>query len=163
MAQLRQIASYGKGGIGTSTTPQNTLAALNVIGQEIRIVGGDPTADSTRLILHANGAYHGIDDVSCEVLGDVVCGDFPIPIRENKGHKICIVTSGEAIAMCAVNNISKGIQKYANRGGERQGGVVCNERKTDKEVKLAESPATMLGEADALRAPEKVHTAAAMP
>ena len=53
MAALRQIAFYGKGGIGKSTTSQNTLAALAQMGQKILIVGCDPKADSTRLILHA--------------------------------------------------------------------------------------------------------------
>jgi nitrogenase iron protein NifH len=53
MAKLRQIAFYGKGGIGKSTTSQNTLAALADLGQKILIVGCDPKADSTRLILHA--------------------------------------------------------------------------------------------------------------
>ena len=53
MAALRQIAFYGKGGIGKSTTSQNTLAALAEMGQKILIVGCDPKADSTRLILHA--------------------------------------------------------------------------------------------------------------
>ena len=50
---LRQIAFYGKGGIGKSTTSQNTLAALAEMGNKILIVGCDPKADSTRLILHA--------------------------------------------------------------------------------------------------------------
>jgi nitrogenase iron protein NifH len=53
MSALRQIAFYGKGGIGKSTTSQNTLAALAELGQKILIVGCDPKADSTRLILHA--------------------------------------------------------------------------------------------------------------
>ena len=52
MAKLRQIAFYGKGGIGKSTTSQNTLAALVEMGQRILIVGCDPKADSTRLILN---------------------------------------------------------------------------------------------------------------
>src|ERR1039457_7602387 len=48
MAKLRQIAFYGKGGIGKSTTSQNPLAALADLGQQILIVGWDPKADSTR-------------------------------------------------------------------------------------------------------------------
>ena len=43
--KLRQIAFYGKGGIGKSTTSQNTLAALVELGQRILIVGCDPKAD----------------------------------------------------------------------------------------------------------------------
>ena len=205
MAKLRQIAFYGKGGIGKSTTSQNTLAALAEMGQKILIVGCDPKADSTRLILHAtaqdtvlslaaeagsvedleiedvlrvgyrdircvesggpepgvgcagrgvitainfleeNGAYDGVDYVSYDVLGDVVCGGFAMPIRENKAQEIYIVMSGEMMAMYAANNISKGILKYANAGGVRLGGLICNERQTDKEYELADALATRLG------------------
>jgi nitrogenase iron protein NifH len=205
MSSLRQIAFYGKGGIGKSTTSQNTLAALAEMGQKILIVGCDPKADSTRLILHAkaqdtvlslaaeagsvedleledvlkigfkdircvesggpepgvgcagrgvitsinfleeNGAYDGVDYVSYDVLGDVVCGGFAMPIRENKAQEIYIVMSGEMMAMYAANNISKGILKYANSGGVRLGGLICNERKTDKEYELAEALAKKLG------------------
>ena len=53
MASLRQIAIYGKGGIGKSTTTQNTVAGLAELGKKVMIVGCDPKADSTRLILHA--------------------------------------------------------------------------------------------------------------
>jgi nitrogenase iron protein NifH len=196
MAKLRQIAFYGKGGIGKSTTSQNTLAALADLGQKILIVGCDPKADSTRLILHAkaqdtilslaaaagsvedlelddvmkvgykdircvesggpepgvgcagrgvitsinfleeNGAYDGVDYVSYDVLGDVVCGGFAMPIRENKAQEIYIVMSGEMMAMYAANNIS---------GGVRLGALVCNERQTDKELELAEALAAKLG------------------
>ncbi|AEV25360.1 MULTISPECIES: nitrogenase iron protein [Azospira] len=205
MSALRQIAFYGKGGIGKSTTSQNTLAALAEMGQKILIVGCDPKADSTRLILHAkaqdtvlslaadagsvedleledvlkvgyrdircvesggpepgvgcagrgvitainfleeNGAYDGVDYVSYDVLGDVVCGGFAMPIRENKAQEIYIVMSGEMMAMYAANNISKGILKYANAGGVRLGGLICNERKTDKEYELADALAKKLG------------------
>ena len=205
MAALRQIAFYGKGGIGKSTTSQNTLAALAEMGQKILIVGCDPKADSTRLILHAkaqdtilsmaaelgsvedleldqvmktgykgircvesggpepgvgcagrgvitsinfleeNGAYEDLDYVSYDVLGDVFCGGFAMPIRENKAQEIYIVMSGEMMAMYAANNISKGILKYANSGGVRLGGLICNERQTDKELELAETIAKKLG------------------
>ena len=95
--------------------------------------------------LEAEGAYDGIDYVSYDVLGDVVCGGFAMPIRENKAQEIYIVMSGEMMAMYAANNISKGILKYANSGGVRLGGLVCNERQTDKELELAESLAAKLG------------------
>ncbi|AWJ83412.1 nitrogenase iron protein [Azospirillum sp. YIM DDC1] len=202
---LRQIAFYGKGGIGKSTTSQNTLAALVELDQKILIVGCDPKADSTRLILHAkaqdtvlhlaaeagsvedleledvlkigykgikcvesggpepgvgcagrgvitsinfleeNGAYDDVDYVSYDVLGDVVCGGFAMPIRENKAQEIYIVMSGEMMALYAANNIAKGILKYAHSGGVRLGGLICNERQTDKEIDLAEALAGRLG------------------
>src|ERR1700686_482785 len=50
---MRQIAVYGKGGIGKSTTTQNTVAGLSQAGYKCMIVGCDPKADATRLILHA--------------------------------------------------------------------------------------------------------------
>ena len=53
MAKLRQCAIYGKGGIGKSTTTQNLVAALAESGKKVMIVGCDPKADSTRLILHS--------------------------------------------------------------------------------------------------------------
>jgi nitrogenase iron protein NifH len=75
----------------------------------------------------------------------VVCGGFAMPIRENKAQEIYIVMSGEMMAMYAANNISKGILKYANSGGVRLGGLVCNERQTDKEYELSDALAKKLG------------------
>ena len=50
--ELRQIAIYGKGGIGKSTTTQNLTAGLSELGKKIMVVGCDPKADSTRLLLN---------------------------------------------------------------------------------------------------------------
>lgn len=194
---MRQIAIYGKGGIGKSTTTQNTVAALAEAGYKCMIVGCDPKADATRLILNKkaqatvmdmarekgtvedleiedvllegfkgvkcaesggpepgvgcagrgvitainfleeNGAYSdGLDFVFYDVLGDVVCGGFAMPIREGKAKEIYIVTSGEMMAMYAANNIARGILKYAQSGGVRLGGLICNSRKVDKEYEL---------------------------
>jgi nitrogenase iron protein NifH len=203
---LRQIAFYGKGGIGKSTTSQNTLAGLAELtdGERIMIVGCDPKADSTRLMLHSkaqttvlhlaaergavedveveevllrgykgircvesggpepgvgcagrgiitainfleeNGAYEDLDFVSYDVLGDVVCGGFAMPIREGKAQEIYIVTSGEMMAMYAANNIARGILKYAHSGGVRLGGLICNSRNVDGEVELIETLAKRL-------------------
>jgi len=203
---MRQIAIYGKGGIGKSTTSQNTLAALSDLGQKILIVGCDPKADSTRLILHAkaqatvmdlvrergtvedlevsdvmkvgfggvkcvesggpepgvgcagrgvitainfleeNGAYTpDTDFIFYDVLGDVVCGGFAMPIREGKAEEIYIVCSGEMMAMYAANNIAKGILKYASSGKVRLAGLICNSRNTDREADLIQALAKRLG------------------
>jgi len=203
---MRQIAIYGKGGIGKSTTTQNLVAGLAAMGKKIMIVGCDPKADSTRLILHAkaqntvmdlvrelgtvedleidsvmkigyegvkcvesggpepgvgcagrgvitainfleeNGAYTpDLDFVFYDVLGDVVCGGFAMPIREGKAEEIYIVCSGEMMAMYAANNISKGILKYATSGKVRLAGLICNARKTDKEFELVTALAEKLG------------------
>lgn len=203
---MRQVAIYGKGGIGKSTTTQNTVAGLASLGKKCMIVGCDPKADSTRLILHAkaqatvmdlvrergtvedlevddvlkigyggircvesggpepgvgcagrgvitainfleeNGAYvPGLDFVFYDVLGDVVCGGFAMPIRENKAEEIYIVVSGEMMAMYAANNIAKGILKYSSSGRVRLAGLICNSRNTDREADLIEALARRLG------------------
>ena len=206
MAKLRQCAIYGKGGIGKSTTTQNLVAALAESGKKVMIVGCDPKADSTRLILHSKaqttvmhlaaeagsvedleledvlsvgfaaikcvesggpdpgvgcagrgvitainfleeeGAYdEDLDFVFYDVLGDVVCGGFAMPIRENKAQEIYIVCSGEMMAMYAANNIAKGIVKYANSGSVRLAGLICNSRNTDREDELIMALAGRLG------------------
>jgi nitrogenase iron protein NifH len=96
--------------------------------------------------LEAEGAYSpDLDFVFYDVLGDVVCGGFAMPIRENKAQEIYIVCSGEMMAMYAANNISKGILKYATNGKVRLGGLICNSRNTDKEAELIEALAAKLG------------------
>jgi len=201
---MRQVAIYGKGGIGKSTTTQNLTAGLGEMGKKIMVVGCDPKADSTRLLLgglaqktvldtlreegedielelimkngYANikcvesggpepgvgcagrgiitsisllerlGAYEAdLDYVFYDVLGDVVCGGFAMPIREGKAQEIYIVASGELMALYAANNISKGIRKYANTGGVRLGGIICNSRKVDGEKELIMAFAKELG------------------
>ena len=74
-----------------------------------------------------------------DVLGDVVCGGFAMPIREKKAQEIYIVVSGEMMAMYAANNIAKGIVKYANTGSVRLAGLICNSRNTAREADLIEA------------------------
>jgi len=96
--------------------------------------------------LEEEGAYEDdLDFVFYDVLGDVVCGGFAMPIRENKAQEIYIVCSGEMMAMYAANNISKGIVKYANSGGVRLAGLICNSRNTDREDELIMALAAKLG------------------
>jgi len=203
---MRKIAIYGKGGIGKSTTTQNTVAALAEMGKNMMIVGCDPKADSTRLILNGlaqktvldtlrlEGEDLDLDDVvkvgfkgtrcvesggpepgvGCagrgiitsinlleqlgafdeqykldytfyDVLGDVVCGGFAMPIRDGKAEEIYIVCSGEMMAMYAANNICKGIRKFAESGTVRLGGLICNSRKTDREDELIMALAEKIG------------------
>lgn len=204
MAEIRQIAIYGKGGIGKSTTTQNLTAGLVEHGKKVMVVGCDPKADSTRLLLGGLaqktvldtirdegedisldrimrtgfggtrcvesggpepgvgcagrgiitsinmlenlGAYtDDLDYVFYDVLGDVVCGGFAMPIREGKAKEIYIVASGEMMALYAANNIAKGIQRYARTGGVRLGGIICNSRNVDRELDLLRAFANELG------------------
>lgn len=201
---MRQVAIYGKGGIGKSTTTQNTVAALAESGKKVLVVGCDPKADSTRLLLHglnqktvldtlrdegedidledimrvgfgdtrcvesggpepgvgcagrgiitsinmleSLGAYtEDLNYVFYDVLGDVVCGGFAMPIREGKAKEIYIVASGELMALYAANNICKGIRKFATTGDVRLGGIICNSRKVDNEYELMKAFAGELG------------------
>ncbi len=202
--ELRQIAIYGKGGIGKSTTTQNLTAGLVENGNKVMVVGCDPKADSTRLLLgglaqrtvldtlreegddidldlilkegfkgtkcvesggpepgvgcagrgiitsigllERLGAYtDDLDYVFYDVLGDVVCGGFAMPIREGKAKEIYIVASGEMMALYAANNISKGIARYARQGGVRLGGIICNSRNVEREVEVVRAFAKELG------------------
>ena len=68
-----------------------------------------------------------------------------MPIREGKAQEIYIVVSGEMMAMYAANNICKGIVKYADAGGVRLGGLICNSRKVDNEKEMIEELAKRLG------------------
>ncbi len=96
--------------------------------------------------LEEEGAYDDdLDFVFYDVLGDVVCGGFAMPIRENKAQEIYIVVSGEMMAMYAANNIAKGIVKYANSGSVRLAGLICNSRNTAREDELIEELASKLG------------------
>jgi len=80
-----------------------------------------------------------------DVLGDVVCGGFAMPMRQGKAQEIYIVTSGEMMAIYAANNITKGLVKYANRSGIRLGGIICNSRNVDKERELVEEFCDRIG------------------
>ena len=55
------------------------------------------------------------DLVLYDVLGDVVCGGFAVPIREGYATDIYIVSSGELMALYAANNIAKGVKRFAAR------------------------------------------------
>ncbi|AIQ63606.1 nitrogenase reductase [Paenibacillus stellifer] len=202
----RKIAIYGKGGIGKSTTQQNTAAAMAYYhNKKVFIHGCDPKADSTRMILggmnqktlmdmlrddgaenittekvvksgyldiqcvesggpepgvgcagrgvitaidlmEANGAYtDDLDFVFFDVLGDVVCGGFAMPIRDGKAQEVYIVASGEMMAIYAANNICKGLVKYAKQSGVRLGGIICNSRNVDKEREFLEEFTSAIG------------------
>ncbi|MBV5316587.1 MAG: nitrogenase iron protein [Desulfobulbaceae bacterium] len=203
---MRKVAIYGKGGIGKSTTTQNTVAGLVAMGKKVMVVGCDPKADSTRLLLgglaqksvldtlreegedvelddlrklgyggtwcvesggpepgvgcagrgiitsinmlEQLGAYapsEGLDYAFYDVLGDVVCGGFAMPIRDGKAEEIYIVVSGEMMAMYAANNICKGIMKFAQSGKVRLGGLICNSRAVDNEREMIEELAKKIG------------------
>ncbi|MBQ9772505.1 MAG: P-loop NTPase [Lentisphaeria bacterium] len=73
------------------------------------------------------------DVVLYDVLGDVVCGGFAAPIRENYADHVLIVTSGEKMALYAANNINSAVQNFADRAYAKVFGLVMNRRSVEKE------------------------------
>jgi nitrogenase iron protein NifH len=181
----KQIAIYGKGGIGKSTTTSNISAALSVAGYKVLQIGCDPKSDSTvtlrggeyiptildtlrekKIVKVDDLVFSGFNGVFCveaggpspgvgcagrgiitavellkqqkvfesldldfviyDVLGDVVCGGFAVPIREGIAEHVFTVTSSDFMAVYAANNLFTGIKKYSNSGGALLGGVIAN-------------------------------------
>ena len=79
-----------------------------------------------------------------DVLGDVVCGGFAVPIREGYATDIYIVSSGELMSLYAANNIAKGVAKFAGRGQVRLGGIIGNSRNIVNEEALLKDFAARL-------------------
>lgn len=73
------------------------------------------------------------DIVLYDVLGDVVCGGFAVPIREGYAEDILIVTSGEKMALYAANNIRTAVDNFADRGYASVKGIVFNHRNVPRE------------------------------
>ncbi len=197
---MRQIAFYGKGGIGKSTIGSNIVAALSDSGLSVLMIGCDPKSDCTRNLTGevqiptildvsrdkgierlgleelvegkeikldevVHKGYGGVHCAECggprpgfgcagrgvivaidllnklnvfeelkpdivlyDVLGDVVCGGFAMPLRRGLADEVYIVTSADYLALYAANNISKGISEFANKGGSPLGGIIYNVR-----------------------------------
>ena len=68
------------------------------------------------------------DLVMYDVLGDVVCGGFVMPIREGYADKVFIVTSGENMSIYAAANIAMAVETFRQRGYAQLGGLILNRR-----------------------------------
>ncbi|HOT04356.1 MAG TPA: Ni-sirohydrochlorin a,c-diamide reductive cyclase ATP-dependent reductase subunit [Methanolinea sp.] len=203
---MKQIALYGKGGIGKSTTSANLSAALSEQGLDVLQIGCDPKRDSTRMLMKGRliptvmdlvrergddrsltledvvfRGYHGVrcveaggpepgvgcagrgiiatfqilerlgalraDVVVYDVLGDVVCGGFAMPMREGYAEEVYLVTSGELMSLYAANNICKAISRLSSRARSRcrLGGVICNAKNLPREEDLVAEFAGRIG------------------
>ncbi len=85
------------------------------------------------------------DVVLYDVLGDVVCGGFAVPIREGITDKVYVVSSSDFMAVYAANNLFKAISKYAPTGGAQLGGIIANSVLTPYAKPLINDFATKTG------------------
>lgn len=85
--------------------------------------------------LEKKGAYEKYkpDVVFYDVLGDVVCGGFSMPMREGYAQSVYIVTSGENMSIYAAANISMALDNFKGRGYASLGGLILNERNVKDE------------------------------
>ena len=78
------------------------------------------------------------DVVLYDVLGDVVCGGFSMPMRNGYADYVFILTSGENMAVHAAANIAMAVGNYSSRGYARLGGFILNKRNVKNEVAKVE-------------------------
>ena len=85
------------------------------------------------------------DTVIYDVLGDVVCGGFAMPLRKGLADDVYIVTTCDPMAIYAANNICKGIKRFANRGTVSLGGIIYNGRSVVDVPSIVDGLAERLG------------------
>ncbi|MCP4716727.1 MAG: AAA family ATPase [Deltaproteobacteria bacterium] len=210
---MRQIAIYGKGGIGKSTVASHISYSMAEKGLKVLQVGCSPKNDSTNQLLPGfpptildvlrekdyeydeveledvitesplafeqggrifcaesggpepgvgcggKGVVEaietlnrlevikslGIDLVIYDILGDVVCGGFSMPIRQGYAKETYVVTSGELEALYQVTNVSKAIRRFDKRAGAKMGGVIVNLRRMKNEMDIINNFAGLIG------------------
>lgn len=121
--RLEDVMVEGSGGVlciesggpepGIGCAGRGILTAFETIGR----MGADRAGADVRLY---------------DVLGDVVCGGFAVPLREENSDGVIIVTSGEFMALYAANNIMKGIRRFTPER-PRLIGIVLNSRGVEGE------------------------------
>ncbi len=210
---MKQIAIYGKGGIGKSTVASHLSYVFASRGLTVLQVGCDPKSDSTHSLLtdyatpildvlrnkdfdydevkqeeiikrsplqfenggviycaEAGGPEPGIgcagkgvieaietlsqleilsalevDLVIYDILGDVVCGGFSMPIRNGYAGETYLVTSGELEALYQVTNVCSAVRRFSRRSGAKLGGLIVNLRGVKNETEIVHAFAERLG------------------
>lgn len=94
--------------------------------------------------LDAFGVYQP-DIVIYDVLGDVVCGGFAMPIRGGYAREVFIVSSGEMMSLYAANNIAQAIKNFGKRGYATLSGLILNAKNIDNEQEIVKQACDEIG------------------
>lgn len=89
--------------------------------------------------------FYKPDAVIYDVLGDVVCGGFAMPIREGYAEKVFVITSGENMAIHAAANIAEAVKNFESRGYAELGGIILNRRNVPREEEKVAELASDIG------------------
>ncbi|MCD7948363.1 MAG: nitrogenase iron protein NifH [Oscillospiraceae bacterium] len=76
------------------------------------------------------------DVVLYDVLGDVVCGGFAMPIRDGYAREVYVVSSGEMMSLYAASNIAAAIRNFGKRGYARLDGLILNAKNIPDEEEI---------------------------
>ena len=85
------------------------------------------------------------DVVIYDVLGDVVCGGFAMPIRGGYAREVFIVSSGEMMALYAANNIGQAIKNFGSRGYAKLSGLILNAKNIENEQAIVDKACEEIG------------------
>lgn len=85
------------------------------------------------------------DVVFYDVLGDVVCGGFAMPLRKGYADEVYIVTSGEKMSLFAARNIAQAVEEFKGRGYAKLRGIILNARGIANESELVRTAAREMG------------------
>lgn len=94
--------------------------------------------------LHAFDRYTP-DIVLYDVLGDVVCGGFAMPLRGGYADVVLVVTSGEMMSLYAAGNICQAVQEFSHYSTLELGGILVNRRNIENEEQRVEEFAQEAG------------------
>ena len=123
--ELAQISKEGYGGILCIETGGPT-PGLGCAGRGI--IATFQLLEDMELFEH-----YKPDVVLYDVLGDVVCGGFAMPIRGGYAKDVVIVTSGEMMSLYAASNIASAVKNFGKRGYAHYAGVILNSRNVPDE------------------------------
>lgn len=97
------------------------------------------------------------DIVIYDVLGDVVCGGFAMPIRGGYAEHVFIVSSGEMMALYAADNISRAVKNFGSRGYAKLSGLILNARNIENENEIVQKAVNEIGTTVVKKIPRDKH------